>query len=310
MQGWIPRPLIIAAIVLVSVVELVFRVPDLLLIKERYDAQKAEYVSKLVLPDTARAQLMKAEADAQRSVWEAKAAQWQPDTAKAQAKKAGFDADAAKYQPDLTAAQLKRADNEADASAYQPAMTVAQLAKAKNEAKASDYQPDLATLQFEKAGYETQAAAFQPNLAQLQSSKLAIDTRIASISLPLTEQSIALSGAFMQLFVGGLAGTANNGGNAPQKPHVDTTSGAYKNGEEWRKQWFAYRENLSAEAEEGVEYWERLKSDPKTHTCAEGKPHPSPEFLNACLYTFNFFRKVDVWYGNDINFRAGWDSKS
>jgi hypothetical protein len=29
MQGWIPRPLIIAAIVLVSVVELVFRVPDL-----------------------------------------------------------------------------------------------------------------------------------------------------------------------------------------------------------------------------------------------------------------------------------------
>jgi hypothetical protein len=197
MQGWIPRPLIIAAIVLVSVVELVFRVPDLLLIKERYDAQKAEYLSKLVLPDTAKAQLQKAEADADRSVSEAKAARLQPDIAAAQLAKAGFDATVARYT--------------ADAAPNQPPTVKAQLEKAQNDAAASAYQPDLAQVSLGKAKSEAATAALQPGFTKIQMTKLGIETQVALATLPANLQGAALSNnmmgfiaPFIKAFMGGL----------------------------------------------------------------------------------------------------------
>jgi hypothetical protein len=183
MQGWIPRPLIIAAIVLVSVVELVFRVPDLLLIKERYDAQKAEYLSKLVLPDTARAQLQKAQADADRAVSEAKTAQLQPDIAVATLAKAGFDATVARYA--------------ADAAPNQPPTAKAQLEKARNDAEASAYQPDLTKVSLDKVKSEAATAALQPDFTKIQMAKLGVDTQVAVATLPANLQAAAMSNNMM-----------------------------------------------------------------------------------------------------------------
>jgi hypothetical protein len=214
MQGWIPRPLIIAAIVLVSVVELVFRVPDLLLIKERYDAQKAEYLSKLVLPDTARAQLQKAQADADRAVSEAKTAQLQPDIAAAQLAKARFDVTVARYA--------------ADAAPNQPPTAKAQLEKARNEAEASAYQPDLTRVSLDKAKSEAATAVLQPDFTKIQMAKLGVDTQVAVATLPANLQAAALSNNMMTAMapiMSLLTGVMHPQQEAPAAQEAPATSG-------------------------------------------------------------------------------------
>jgi hypothetical protein len=185
MQGWIPRPLIVAAIVFVAIIELVSRTPDMLLIKERYDAQKAEYLAKLYLTDTAKAQLQKAEADADRSVSEAKAAQLQPDLVKAQLARAEAEATVAHFS--------------ALAAPNQPGLVQAQLEKAVNDAKTSKIQPELTAAQLQNAQLEAQNRTLQPQLTQMQMAKLGLDTQVVLATLPNTQAGAAIGQQFLKI---------------------------------------------------------------------------------------------------------------
>ena len=182
-QSKLPVPLLILTGLLLFVFEVVAKAPEFFLTFGRFQATQAEYDAKLLQPAIAKAQLDRAEADAV--------------TAKA----------AADVAAPLTRAQLARAEYDATVAKYaalmapnQPPLLQAQLEKAQYDAKTAALQPNLTMVQFEKLKLETLAAAFMPTTSELQMTKLGLETQLAKATLPVAQQSIALTGALMNTF--------------------------------------------------------------------------------------------------------------
>ena len=344
MQGWIPRPLIVAAIVFIAIIELVSRTPDMLLIKERYDAQKAEYLAKLYQTDTAKAQLQKAQADADRAVLEAQAAKLQPDLAKAQLDRAEADAATAKaaavVATDLTKAQLARAEYDATVAKYtalmapnQPPLLQAQLEKAVSDAKTAALQPNLTMVQFEKLKLETLAAAYMPTTSELQMTKLAIDTQLAKAALPIAQQSLALSGAMINTFspfMQALLGIAPQQ-QQPQQPHqpqqqqpsqqrtppasrsslpvpIDPNSADYRQGLGEAKKYIAYVATLAPDQRAGDSFWFSIKDkNPPPDICTT-KAAGNFQFQVGCQSAREMYETVTTKNPPNFvaGFKAGW----
>ena len=189
----IPRWLVIAAIVAAVLIEGVFRIPDIMLIKERFEAQRAQFYGQVLQSTTLlNAQIEKAEAEAARAKddattakFAAQAAALQPQLAAAQLAKANSDAItasftsiAAKYQPDMTLAQLTTAQNDGEASKLKPQLTQQQLEKAEADVQIAVYgaiaahlQPETVTAQLTKAQNDAKASQYQPETAAAQLEK-------------------------------------------------------------------------------------------------------------------------------------------
>jgi hypothetical protein len=288
----------------------------------RYQAELAEAQAKLLQPDLLRAQLTKAEN-------EATASKLQPEMTKTQLARAKNEAEASEMQPDLISLQVNKARLDATiaeyaalAAHYQPHMAEAQLEKAKNDAKASAVQPELVTTQLEKTKLETINAVFQPKLSQLQLVKLGIDTKIAGASLPLAEQGIAMSRDLMSAMapmMTAMSGMMSGlyGGKSNSVTSANTTSETtavehsedYNNGLAWRDKWDAYVESLSGDQLEGAQFWARVRSEKRNHTCNEERGAASEDFRKGCRGAVNILTSVDKWNKPNTDFHEGWNRR-
>ncbi len=238
MWGPFPRWLVVGFVVFIAAIELAFRMPDILLIGERYDAQKAEYQAKVLQSTTLLgAQISKADADAERAKYDAttakfsaEAAALQPQLVAAQLAKASSDAItanyasfAAKFQPDLVQAQLLKAQNEGEASKYQPETMRQQLDKLRFDVKTAEVQPDLVYAQMKKTQLEAAAATYLTKMNELQLAKLIVDIRQGGSALLAQEQSGALSNLILSAINGALGISPPSGDSlVPPPPGTPT----------------------------------------------------------------------------------------
>jgi hypothetical protein len=316
----IRKEFVIAAIIAAVAVEVLFRLPDILLFGQRYEATKAEYEGKALAYELAEAQLEKARYDAKAAAYQPALMKAQVDKAQSDATTAQFASDAAKYQEKLAFAQLQKANNEAEASNLQPQMVGAQLDKARYDAKASSYQPDLSSAQLDKTKLEAEAAQFQPGLNRMQLAKLGVDTQAAVATLSVTQKSAALGNTTLDVMnpltealIGAvskaLGQPSGQPSGQPQLSGMDRTNNYNDGASAHAKYINAANTRSHGDVQAGVLYGLSILFSQETHGCIGGQGGTSAAFVKACAGILDQLANTITYGPAHPGFVDGWNSR-
>ena len=271
-QG-LPRTLIAFGVVAIAVVEIATRLPDLMLLPQRIEAQIGEYGAKTLQPKVVTTQVEKTEADTR----------------------------VAETQAQLNAVQQAKIAAETRVAQLQAEVTAAQVAKTQADTRLAQMQTALAATQAAKAEADAQ-------FAQAQTAKTNMETAGQGLGLALTAGII---GAGVKLFGGAMSGSDTQQATqqvAQQQPAQQQPASPFETGRaDWYK-WHNWEAGLSGDKLAGVQFWADVRNRRPQPSCADGRGRYSAEFRNGCEVARNFLNVVDQGRLNAPEYRQGWNA--
>jgi hypothetical protein len=264
-QG-LPRTLIAFGAVLIVLLELVTRLPDILLLPQRLQGQMGELGAKAMQPQVVTTQVAKTEADTRL-------------------------ADA---QAQLNTIQQSKVAAETEVTKLQAMVTAMQVAKTQADTRLADMQAALAASQATKTDAETK-------LAQAQTNKTNIETTQQTVGLALTVGMLALGAKAIGAFASSDQPTQQATQQTEQPPASPYEAGRA----DWHK-WYDWGVTLRGDQLAGAEYWADVRSRKPQPSCASAPQGNAADFQSACDTARKYLSAVDKLRHDNDDYRQGW----
>jgi hypothetical protein len=290
-QG-LPRWLIAFGIVVIAVIEITSRLPDIMLLPQKLAGGAGEYGAKALQPQLTEATIAKTDAEAR-----AAAAQAQLNTVQQ-----------AKVEADTKVAQLQQ-----QVTQLQGILFVAQASQAQSQAR-------LADTQAAKTTAETQVVQLQRSLTVAQTGQANAQAQQASAQATQTNLQNAGTVVAWAAIIGGGIYAANKLGlidhdqattqastqtTSAAQPTQDTSSPFEVGRSDWHR-WHDWTANLSGDHLAGEQFWADIRSQHPARGCAAAPGSHSAEFMEGCQAAKKFLAGVDQ-SRNNPDYHDGWN---
>jgi hypothetical protein len=231
-QG-LPRILLVFGVVVIAVLELATRLPDLVLLPQKMQAALGEYGAKELQPKVVTTQVAKTEADTR----------------------------VADTQAQLNAVQQEKVAAETKVAQMQAEVTAAQVAKTQADTRLAQMQAALTATQVQKTQAETQ-------LTQAQTNNANIDTAQKTVGLAMQAGILGVGAKLFGMMTPPQDTTQAAQQQPPQKPTasrislsspIDTNSADYRQGLNEGKKYLAYVATLPPDQKAGDRFWYSVK---------------------------------------------------
>jgi multidrug efflux pump subunit AcrA (membrane-fusion protein) len=272
-QG-VPRALIAFGVVTIAALEIVTRLPDIVLLPQKIEAALGEYGAKAMQPKVVTTQVEKTEADTRLA-----------DT-----------------QAQLNAVQQDKTAAETRVAQMQAQVTAAMVAKTQADTQLAQMQTTLAATQAQK----TQADA---QLARAQTAKTNIETAQQGIGLAVTAGILGLGAKFISTMAGGDGGTQQTSTTqtTTQAALSQPTSSFEVGRADWHK-WSDWERSLDGDTLAGVRFWADVRSHQPPPSCSSDHGAYSADFRDGCETAKKFLTGVDKARLSDADYRQGWNA--
>lgn len=282
--------LIAFGVVLIAILELAARLPDIVLLPQKMEAAIGEYGAKSMQPQAVTTQIAKTQAETR----------------------------VADTQAQLNAVQQEKIAADTRVAVLQAALTEATAAKTRAETQLVQVQEALAATQVAKTQAETEVTRLQAaqtqaqtRLAQSQAAQTNVDTASKAVDLATT---VAVIGGLA--YVGKKAYDAMHPEQATQQPATQQTTAQQETlptslnfqagRKDWHK-WYDWAHPLTGDTREGMMYWSAARSRKPQPTCDSANRNITPGFLNGCDTAKKFLAIVDDWRTKSLDYRDGWN---
>jgi hypothetical protein len=294
-QG-LPRWLIAFGIVVIAVIEITSRLPDIMLLPQKLRGGAGEYDAKALQPQLTEATIAKTDAEAR-----AAAAQAQLNTVQQ-----------AKVEADTKVAQLQQ-----QVTQLQGILFAAQASQAQSQAR-------LADTQAAKTTAETQVVQLQRSLTVAQTGQA--NAQASQAQAQATQTNLQTAGAVVAwaAIIGGGIYAADKLGYIPHdqgttqastqtttqttaaaQPTQDTSSPFEVGRSDWHR-WHDWTAGLSGDHLAGEAFWAGNRSQHPARGCAAAPGSHSAEFMEGCEAAKKFLAGVDQ-SRNNTDYKAGWN---
>lgn len=290
-QG-LPRVLMVFGVVVIGIIELAARLPDILLIPQRLQGTAGEYGAKAIQPDVVTAQIAKTQA-------ETKLADTQAQLNDVQQAKVAAETKVAQLQAGMTAAQTAKTDAETRVAQLQAALTASQTAKTDAETRVTQLQAFLTAEQTKKTAAEARVADSQ-----------ALKNNLDNAGTILTAGALLAGTAYLYNKFGG--GSQDNPQQTTQQAKQETTqqpsSSPFELG---RTDWlrlYRWGVTLPDDQKAGANYWSAVRNKPPPQSCNNAPPPITAGFLKACETAKQYLADVDKARRSDDGYANGWNA--
>lgn len=270
-QG-VPRVAVVFGVVVVVILELLTRLPDIMVLPQRIAGLTGEYGGKAMQPEVLAAQVAKAQAEAKLAV----------------------------TQAELNSVQQAKVAAETQVTRLQAALTQAQTAKAAADAQLAQMQTALAAVQADKTTAETR-------LTEAQTTKTNLENTQKSIGLALTAGMIGVGAKIIGGMTSPSQDTSQTSTAPNRQPHQP--GGAFDSGhDDWYK-WHNWKLQLPSDQRDGANFWANVRNNkPSPPACGNSRPQRSAGFVAGCEAAEAFLTDVDEARRRNAAYRSGWNA--